>query len=52
MCSYARAKAKTALKDLDLPFFSVEDFVQQQLRTLIEHHKQWKQQLAEMKSTK
>jgi hypothetical protein len=35
-------KAKTALKDLDLPFVSVEDFVQQQLKNLTDQHEQWK----------
>ena len=37
-------KAKTVLKDLDLPFLSVDDFVCQQIKRLIEQHENWKQQ--------
>ena len=37
-------KAKTTLKDIDLQFLSVEDFVQQQIISLIELERQWKQQ--------
>jgi hypothetical protein len=36
-------KAKTAIEDLNLPFLSLEDFVQQQLKSLIEQHEEWKQ---------
>ena len=37
-------KAKTAIEDLDLPFISVDDFVEEQLKKLHEQHDQWKEQ--------
>ena len=37
-------KTKTAIEDLDLPFISVDDFVEEQLKKLHEQHDQWKEQ--------
>ena len=41
---YLYEKAKTAIEDLDLPFISVDDFVEEQLKKLHEQHDQWKEQ--------
>ena len=40
-------KAKTAIEDLDLPFISVDDFVEEQMKKLLEQHDQWKDQKKE-----
>jgi regulator of sirC expression with transglutaminase-like and TPR domain len=40
-------KAKTAIEDLDLPFTSVDDFVEEQIKKLHEQHGQWKIQKEE-----
>ena len=37
-------KTKTAIEDLDLPFISVDDFVEEQIKKLHEQHDQWKEQ--------
>ena len=37
-------KTKNAIEDLDLPFISVDDFVEEQLKKLHEQHDQWKEQ--------
>ena len=37
-------KTKTAIEDLDLPFISVDDFVEEKLKKLHEQHDQWKEQ--------
>ena len=37
-------KTKTAIEDMDLPFMSVDDFVEEQLKKLLEQHDQWKEQ--------
>ena len=37
-------KTKTAIEDLNLPFISVDDFVEEQLKKLHEQHDQWKEQ--------
>jgi Arc/MetJ-type ribon-helix-helix transcriptional regulator len=42
-------KAKTSIEDLDLPFISVDDFVEEQLKKLHEQHDQWKEQKEENK---
>ena len=40
-------KTKTAIDDLDLPFMSVDDFVEEQMKKLHEQHAQWKEQKEE-----
>jgi septation ring formation regulator EzrA len=40
-------KAKTTIEDLDLPFISVDDFVEEQLKKLHEQHDQWNEQKEE-----
>jgi hypothetical protein len=36
-------KTETAIKDLNLPYLSVDDFVEEQLKKLSEQHDQWKE---------
>ena len=40
-------KAKIAIENLNLPFMSVDDFVEEQIKKLDEQHDQWKEQKEE-----
>lgn len=42
---YIYEKAKIAIEDLNLPFMSVDDFVEEQIKKLSEQHNQWKEQM-------
>jgi hypothetical protein len=40
-------KTKIAIKEMDLPFLTVRDFVDEQMKELHEQHAQWKAQMEE-----
>ena len=40
-------KTKIAIKDMDLPFIGVSDFIDEQMKNLHEQHTQWKEQMEE-----
>lgn len=48
---YIYEKAKIAIEDLNLPFMSVDDFVEEQIKKLNEQHEQWKEQKKEAEKT-
>jgi len=40
-------KLQQAMKDMEMPFLSVDDFVQQQIRSVLEKHEEWATQKEE-----
>jgi hypothetical protein len=46
-----RAKLEHALKERDLPFLGVSDFIDEQIKSALEKYAEWKEQTEENEKT-